>query len=164
MGFLEAEEVEFEDYEQFFQWLDSQVKMRGLGSGPKFKTFDIVDVPHYEIDESYRVDETVINKIPGIKKYHCMVPVGTDKLLFRRSTCVCEQCDKGSYKECGRDKIHGEWIDHCITKSKGKGEAAKLTVEDEYEDDDMEYDYEEDEYGDDEECSDDDEEDYTLLK
>ena len=44
IGLIEMEGEEFNDYDQFFKWLDAQVKNRNIGVGPKFKTFDIINI------------------------------------------------------------------------------------------------------------------------
>lgn len=168
MGFLEVEELEFEDYNEFYTWLVSQIEQHNTGKGPKFKTFEIINVESCEIDQTYKVDENDINKFTGIKSYHCMAAVGDDNLYFRRSTCICNKCDRGNYDLCERDEIHGKWVPHNITKSKRCERNPKVTsiTNDESEEDESDTEYRADyeiEY-ESSDCSDDEAESVQLIR
>ena len=114
LGLIEIEGEEFDNYDQFFKWLEVQLKKRDLGVGPKFKTFDIVSLGDEDENDKYKVEENTIGKVKNLKQFHCMVPVRDTELMFRISTCTCSKCENFEYTECQRDEIHGNWVHHCI--------------------------------------------------
>ena len=154
LGLIEVEEEEFETYENFFNWLNTQIRNREIGIGAKFKTFDLISLKEEDINKSFKVDENLVQKIPNLKLYHCFVALGEANLMFRLSTCTCPKCQNGKYNECDRDKIHGVWVKHSITKQGEVSTKANVTSYDSDYDDELQYDTEEeeDEESDGDEC------------
>ena len=59
--------------------------------------------------------------------------------MFRLSTCTCPKCQNGKYNECDRDKIHGVWVKHSITKQGKVSTKANVTSYDSDYDDELQY-------------------------